>query len=119
MIMRLFDLVSSILDTYLEDTVSDDRRPIYHGDLVHELHLVLERRVEENRAEADHDQRRVAGNESEKKPNCSQMGTKNKHRLFYLFSKPCLKASRMPRIGGRKMPTLERVFQYSATKYET
>ena len=49
----------------LVDAVADDRRAVDHRHLVHQLRLVLERRVEQHGAEADHHQGGVGGDQPE------------------------------------------------------
>ena len=49
----------------LQDAVADDDGGVDHGDLVHQLHLVDQRRVEQRRAHAHHQHRHVAQQEPE------------------------------------------------------
>ena len=64
-----FDITSDespslkISGTHAEDAVGDDACAPDHGDLVHELHVVEEGGVEQERAQADDNQTDVAGDE--------------------------------------------------------
>ena len=48
---------------YLIDAVSDDGGPVDHGDLVHQLHFVPQRRVKHDGAQPDHEEGRVRRDE--------------------------------------------------------
>ena len=51
---------------YLVETVDENGARVYHGKLVHELHLVLQAHVKHPRPEPDGQQKDVRHEESEK-----------------------------------------------------
>ena len=62
--IRLFlGCVIPLFSIYLIDAVSDDGGPVDHGDLVHQLHFVPQRRVKHDGAQPDHEEGRVRRDE--------------------------------------------------------